>query len=190
MLSTTVWSCLTSGVYLSVYYAILLGLSCCALGYLSDHSNELRTWLVFGLLWSWPLLAFPLVLLYSWISLWRERRWLERLPFAVEGHLQALGSRFLISDVKIWFAESRPPFSTIRDSLSRSYSEYVRPGEELQSGGGAPSKSRVRDLMVIECSWSSLWWFNYGYRRWFHRLVEKELKPVHLAYPIERIRTD
>lgn len=117
-----------------------------------------------------------LLVLWWWMAPLFFRRWLARLPFAVEGIERALGGGEFVEEARV-VVQFRGEAPERADLL-----ELVRGG----SGGTVVDSSA--GTFAIHSASLGLESSNWPLRRWFRRLVRSTLLDVHRAYPIERVK--
>ena len=103
----------------------------------------------------------------------RERRWLDSLPFKVTGYLECLGSYYRDNEseitLKFEFASGHGPRELRAILASDGGTWEVRDGRAKRDPGPSTSFKEDHNVKVV---------------RWFHKLVAKQLMPLHAECPI------
>jgi hypothetical protein len=125
------------------------------------------------------------------IRLRRERRWLQSLPFQLEGYLGVLRRRpersTQVARLTVGLA---PGAASLEDALVRGLFSRLDPDAEVSV---QRSEARV-DIFVesspIKCpdrNHQKRTYSNQTLRRWLQRALREALLPLHKAYPIARV---
>lgn len=131
---------------------------------------------------AWVALAMPIVVALRHVAIgpWRYRRWVNGLPFRLEGLTEALGSDRAVTKVTVslGFADSAAP-TTVVEELVRARLPVTREDTPAQLHGGADGLAVSAEFYTETANWPL--------HRWARALVNDVLLEVHRGWPLASV---